>query len=337
MMSVWGTAAALAAMAQQAIESSSTPTAGDDKEEDDVDEEDEGEEEVDRDNAEDLEEKEDSSQPHDSEVNANNNKKKKKKESKKAALAEKKAFELAEKKKRAAAAMPIPYASVVGALQRMVVSSPERAPVRASLLASILQVLSCLHVQASTTTEQTADIVINNDDVIAVSDSSSPEVALASNDVLARQAIVHFLQFLGKLSKSNKISHRAYSLDIATAVLAEEWVWNLEVSKASKPSSGSSPSSPSTMPMDVSTSSPGEVSPAEHRRLSRRQSTLSTTSADTRTPGLDTTSTSSSEGSGFGERGPKSLLAMVLGRCDDSAPTVRIRAIGAFCGKFTLL
>ena len=46
---------------------------------------------------------------------------------------------------------------------------------------------------------------------------------------LAKSAAVKFLSFLQKLSKSNKIGFRAFSLDIITECMGEEWLWSVRV------------------------------------------------------------------------------------------------------------
>ena len=46
-----------------------------------------------------------------------------------------------------------------------------------------------------------------------------------SASALITQTLAHFLRFLSSLSLSGRINHRAFSLNVATAVLAGKWVW----------------------------------------------------------------------------------------------------------------
>ena len=43
---------------------------------------------------------------------------------------------------------------------------------------------------------------------------------------MAQFAAIKYLSFLQKLTKSNKIGFRAFSLDIITECMSEEWLWS---------------------------------------------------------------------------------------------------------------
>lgn len=110
-----------------------------------------------------------------------------------------------------ALSLPVPYACVIGTMQRMAVTVPDRAHPRASVLSSLTTLLQ----------------------------------VLAEDEGQGRAAADHFMLFLNKLSRSSKTSHRAFSLDIAVSVMGCEWLWS---SSSSSPSP-SAPSSSSLSPL----------------------------------------------------------------------------------------
>lgn len=129
--------------------------------------------------------------------------------------------------------LPIALTCIIGALQRMTLSVPDRAPIRATVLTSIAEILTVLQKKYEVTEFQPIQLAIN-----------------------------HFFIFLSKLARSKKVGYRAYCLEIAASLIAKEWIWTL----------------------------PGDNC-----------------------------------------AGPKALISLIVSRCDDIAPTVRNRAINAFC------
>ena len=129
--------------------------------------------------------------------------------------------------------LPIALTCIIGALQRMTLSVPDRAPIRAIVLTSIVEILTTLQKKYEVTQLQSIQLAVN-----------------------------HFFIFLSKLARSKKVGYRAYCLEIAASLISKEWIWSL----------------------------PGDNC-----------------------------------------AGPKSLISLIVSRCDDVAPTVRNRAINAFC------
>ena len=77
------------------------------------------------------------------------------------------------------------------------------------------------------------------------SSTSARSVATASNTTLYNDelhVLSHFLAFLIRLSKCNKTGYRAFSLDIITAALATDWIWNLASFNTTKTLTGSASS-----------------------------------------------------------------------------------------------
>ena len=93
-------------------------------------------------------------------------------------------------------AFTVPYACVIGAIQRMTLAmQAATAPVRSLVLPSIKDTLLVLHQQA------------NGD-----------------------RAIDQYFSFLAKLSRSSNVNLRAYSLEIACGIAMDEWAWSIEES-----------------------------------------------------------------------------------------------------------
>ena len=92
--------------------------------------------------------------------------------------------------------LPFPIVCILGAMQRMTVAVVDKAPTRATALTSICHFIEQIY----------------------------------NNRLYSFEAINHYLVFLSKLSKCNKVSHRAYSLEIATSIMSFDWIWDINPS-----------------------------------------------------------------------------------------------------------
>lgn len=184
----------------------------------------------------------------------------------------------------------LPFTCAVGALQRMTVSVPDRAPTRSSVMNSIVDILTAIE-------------AIKSDEKI-------------KSNLNSRKSINHYLLFLAKLSRSSRVGHRAYCLDISTAVMAKAWFWTV-AAETEKIHNINSVSSPNSNDNDVEFMSVLK-SPAANSPMPSKLTTPSSASSN-----IDVSSLSNI--------GPRALLGLVVSRCDDSTPTVRIRAIAAIC------
>ena len=151
--------------------------------------------------------------------------------------------------------LPFPAICILGAMQRMTVAVVDKAPTRATALTSLCHLVERIY----------------------------------DSKMLATETINHYLVFLSKLSKCNKVSHRAYSLEIATSIMSFDWIWDIVPS-----------SSENVSPHD-SASDQMPLSPNSIQDLRKNEVVI----------------------------GPKTLILILVGRCDDAAPTVRTRAISA--------
>ena len=174
--------------------------------------------------------------------------------------------------------LPVPVTAIVGVLQRMVMSAPSNAPSRAVMTQSILDILDILQ--------------------------SLQHTASPITRALITRATAHFIRFLSSLSLSGKMHHRAFSLSVATSVLANEWVWSHTPLTNSPTDDTDTSKKSSTSDLD-----PVHDGPA---------STSTSTYAPTPAPAPAVNSSCSNV-----------LLRMLLQRTADTAPTVRVYALSA--------
>lgn len=110
----------------------------------------------------------------------------------------------AAKMRTPAVALPLAHTCLIGVLQRMMLAPPDRAPVRQLLQVSLVEVIS----------------VLGRD--LASDADAFPEQLLA-----VLRSLEHYLVFLSRLSKSSKVAHRSFSLDITAQLLSTAWMWGL--------------------------------------------------------------------------------------------------------------
>eukprot|EP01032_Pedospumella_encystans_P013832 gene13832-15908_t len=103
-----------------------------------------------------------------------------------------------------AVVLPLAHTCLIGVLQRMMLAPPDRAPVRQLLLVSLVEIISVLG----------RDL------------AADPE-AHVSQVLPVLQSLEHYLAFLSRLSKSSKVAHRSFSLDITAQLLSTAWLWTL--------------------------------------------------------------------------------------------------------------
>ena len=138
-----------------------------------------------------------------------------------------------------------PHMCLVGVLQRITLACPDKVPVRQLLSTCITDLLSCMQ------------------KVIEDCDQGGEDGKKQSADNM-RRCLSHYLTFLSRLTKSSKMTHRAFSVDIAGLIITAHWIWQQ---------------------LSVQQTDRGEEAPASI------------------------------------------LLEAVLGRCGDSVPAVRVRAV----------
>jgi hypothetical protein len=191
--------------------------------------------------------------------------------------------------KKCADLFDLPFTCAIGALQRMTVSVPDRASTRSSVMNSIVDILTTIG-------------SIKSDDEI-------------KNNLNSRKSINHYLLFLAKLSRSSKVGHRAYCLDISTAVMSKAWFWTFAAESE-------------IIHSNTSISSPiGDDNDGDFMSVLKSPATKTPLPSKLTTPG----STSSNIDVSSSNVGPRALLGLVVSRCDDSTPTVRVRAISSIC------
>ncbi|KAJ1415856.1 hypothetical protein B484DRAFT_157875, partial [Ochromonadaceae sp. CCMP2298] len=105
--------------------------------------------------------------------------------------------------------LPFAHTCLVGVMQRISLSPPDRAPLRALLLGSLVDVAQTLAKEAEGGQRRQ-------------SGGGSGEGSGA-----ALHALQHFAHFLRKLSLSAKVQHRAFALDVAAQLLGCGWFWSL--------------------------------------------------------------------------------------------------------------
>eukprot|EP01038_Epipyxis_sp_PR26KG_P004398 gene4398-6220_t len=96
----------------------------------------------------------------------------------------------------------------IGALQRMVMYSPDRAPIRAVIIASVNVILNYL-----ANILESIEGKGNNADQ---SDKISEQIS---------KIFGHFIRFISTLSTSNKVIYRAISVEIAAGMISTNWIW----------------------------------------------------------------------------------------------------------------
>ena len=112
------------------------------------------------------------------------------------------------------ATLPLSHVCILGVLQRMMLTCPDRAPIRAIVSQSVVDLLSTI-----------SDI----QHAAQLDNSSAPNDASTT----ATNILQHFVEFLTKLSKSNKVAYRAFSLEVICSLLMMSWFW-MEPSKSSE-------------------------------------------------------------------------------------------------------
>ena len=101
---------------------------------------------------------------------------------------------------------------------------PDKAPSRVLLQSSIINILNALNTKMSpikSSLKLSQKRIINS--------QSQLENLEMLNSFTAQQcslSISKYLLFLENLSKSNKLVHRAFCMDILTAAVAETWFWD---------------------------------------------------------------------------------------------------------------
>lgn len=215
-----------------------------------------------------------------------------------------------------AVVLPLAHTCLVGVLQRITLSPPDRAPVRQLLLTSLVDMISVLGKDIPTTA------------------CSSPEKLLP---VLL--SIEHYLVFLSKLSKSSKVAHRAFSLDITAQLLSTTWLWDLQCSASvNSDATDAAASSPSTVLLEVLQDRCMDCSPAVRTRALTAIHELLQNLNDDSSPAmmralLDAVMAAKAPRSaGLPEdHTPRvSLLDMLRERATDDRPQVRTKALQAF-------
>jgi hypothetical protein len=187
----------------------------------------------------------------------------------------------------------------------MTVCVPDRAISRTLILNSVVAVLSSLQVEPSVTSDMAFDTMSSPGP-----NKSRGEVQGDTVRSQGKLATMRYLSFLQRLSRSNKISYRAYCLDIITACMAEEWLWSIE-----------------------NDSNPNAITPNASTTGNSSSSSSSVNHSGIRSPsGMEVVASPAPYPEAQITLFAHSLLFMVLHRCNDAAPTVRIRAIGALSG-----
>ena len=187
---------------------------------------------------------------------------------------------------------PVAYKCVIGALQRIVLCVPDRAPTRILAVESLLNLLSTLHKTYTIQSQQSSNDKTPN---------SSKNGAKLCLDSLS-----HFMAFLIKLSKCTKTGYRAFSLDIVTAVLTTEWIWT-GFQQNNKTTNNSNTTANNT----TTTSNTNQNTIRSHMNSSVSKAPFS---------------------HNINYFDPTFLLTTLMERCSDIAPTVRMRALSTICG-----
>lgn len=220
----------------------------------------------------------------------------------------------------AAVMLPLAHTCLIGVLQRISLSPPDRAPIRQLLLTSLVDMISVL-----------------GKDLPASAACATPEQLLP---VLL--SIEHFLVFLSKLAKSSKVAHRAFSLDIAAQLLSTTWLWDLQSSVALAPTTAASEMvPPSTVLLEVLQDRCLDCSPAVRTRALTAIHELLLNLNDDSAPAMmralldavmaakpPRSSNSSDTETAAAPR--LSLLDMLRERATDDRPQVRTKALQAF-------
>jgi hypothetical protein len=174
----------------------------------------------------------------------------------------------------------IGYIYVFGLLQRMILGSPDRANIRNLIAEAVVDIFT------------TIGTLPEEYEMLTAVESFQP-ISISRLQYMTKEAVYYFIHFLHRLSKSNKIQYRAFSLEIVCQLSVKDWLW-----KASSFISNS------------------------------RNAILCTPMSSSRTH-IETPGSSGSvvtDLSGIGEM----LLSILLRRCEDTSSSVRFRAIAAF-------
>jgi hypothetical protein len=107
--------------------------------------------------------------------------------------------------------VPIPYACLLGALQRITFAVQDRAPAKPIVLQSIMSILKELQTNNN----------INNKDYADSEEVDNDVIVTYTND----DALYQYIQFIARLSRSNKVAMRAFVLEISSSILNTEWAW----------------------------------------------------------------------------------------------------------------
>eukprot|EP01041_Mallomonas_annulata_P002902 gene2902-5693_t len=116
---------------------------------------------------------------------------------------------------------------IINSVQRLVMSAPDRAPVRALISTSILQILHSVISTETTITTSTTTIRATGTAQIKTTKTSSSS-SLPSSALIRSEAFVVCLHFLMKVSRATKIGLRAFALDIIASLLGTDWFWDIE-------------------------------------------------------------------------------------------------------------
>jgi hypothetical protein len=111
-----------------------------------------------------------------------------------------------EKSATQSTSLTMPYAGIVGILQRLTLCAPDRVNTRAIAAESIVSVIAALH-RADSTAGQEGSVLI-----LKLSDKE-------------KLSIQQYFNFLLKLSVCNKVGLRAFAMEIISGILVTEWVW----------------------------------------------------------------------------------------------------------------
>lgn len=174
----------------------------------------------------------------------------------------------------------IGYIYVFGLLQRMILGSPDRANIRNLIAEAVVDIFTTIG-------------TLHEEYEMLTSVESFQPISRSRLQYMTKEAIYYFIHFLHRLSKSNKIQYRAFSLEIVCQLSVKDWLW-----KASSFMNSSTNAILST-PMSSSRS-------------------------HIETPG--SSGSTVTDLCGIGEM----LLSILLRRCEDTSSSVRFRAIAAF-------
>lgn len=115
--------------------------------------------------------------------------------------------------------LPPAYLSALALLQRMLVGVPDRAPARATIATAVENILTTI-----------VELVKKMKDK-----KNNISTFTCHNSLLL---LKHFINFLFKLSKSNKVNFRVTSLEICCELLLAPWFWEFNLSEKEENSEG---------------------------------------------------------------------------------------------------